>query len=96
MLFYVVSPTLHSIVILTDKLIPDPDSIPDIFISEDDSVDECHDSGSINVKFWLAYIPDPDSIPDIFISKDDSLDECHESGSINVKFWLVYNCYTYR
>ena len=49
------SSDLHTIVILTDKLIPDPDSIPDIFISEDDSVDECHDSGSINVKFWLAY-----------------------------------------
>ena len=45
------SSDLSTIVILTDKLIPDPDSIPDIFISEDDSVDECHNSGSINVKF---------------------------------------------
>ena len=49
------SSDLSTIVILTDKLIPDPDSIPDIFISEDDSVDECHNSGSINVKFWLEY-----------------------------------------
>ena len=45
------SSDLRTIVILTDKLIPDPDSIPDIFIIEDDSVDECHDSGSVNVKF---------------------------------------------
>ena len=47
----VVSSGLRSIVILTDKLIPDPDSIPDIFVSEDDSVDECHYSGSICGEF---------------------------------------------
>ena len=47
----VVNSDLRCIVILTDKFIPDPDSIPDIFISEDDSVDECHDSGSICSKF---------------------------------------------
>ena len=45
------SSDLSTIVILTDKLIPDPDSITDIFISKDDSLDECHDSGSMNVKF---------------------------------------------
>ena len=34
---------LRSIVTLTDKFIPDSDSVADIFISKDDSVDECHD-----------------------------------------------------
>ena len=48
---YVVSSNFCSIVILTDKLIPDPDSTLDIFISKDDSVDECHDVGSICGKF---------------------------------------------
>ena len=48
---YLVSSDCPSIVILTDKLIPDPDSISDIFISEDDSVNECHDSGSICGEF---------------------------------------------
>ena len=45
------SSDLRTIVILTDKLISDPDSIPDIFISEDDGVDECHDGCSICCKF---------------------------------------------
>ena len=44
---YVVNSDLHCILILTDKLIPDPDYISDIFISEDNSVDECHDGFSI-------------------------------------------------
>ena len=48
---YVVNSDLSSIVILTDKFFPDSDSIPDIFVSEDDSVDECHDGGSICDKF---------------------------------------------
>ena len=46
-----VSSDLRDNVILTDKLIPDPDSISDIFVSEDDSVHECHDGGSICGKF---------------------------------------------
>ena len=50
-ILYVVSANLRTIVLLTDKLIPDPDSIPDIFVSEDDSIDECHDSGSICGEF---------------------------------------------
>ena len=41
-----VSSGLGSIVILTDKFIPDTDYISDIFISEDNSVDECHDGCS--------------------------------------------------
>ena len=41
-ILYVVSYDLRSIVTLTDKFIPDPDSISHIFISEDDSVHEWH------------------------------------------------------
>ena len=48
---YVVSSNLRCIVIFTDKFIPDPDSISDIFISKDDSVDECHDGCSICGEF---------------------------------------------
>ena len=47
MVLYVVSSNLRSIVILTDKFIPGSDSISDIFISLDVSVDECHDGCSI-------------------------------------------------
>ena len=46
-LLYVVSSNLRCNIILTDKLIPDPDSIPDIFISKDDSIDECNGGYSI-------------------------------------------------
>ena len=48
-----VNSDLRCIDILTDKFTPDPDSILDIFISEDDSVDECHKGGSICGKFWF-------------------------------------------
>ena len=51
---YVVSSDLRGIVILTEKLIPDSDSVADIFISEDDSINEFHDGGSICGKFRLA------------------------------------------
>ena len=84
---YVVCSHLRSIVILTNTLIPVSDSIPDIFICEDDSVDECHDGCSMVssdlrsiVILTDKLIPGPHSVSDIFISEDDSVDKCHDGG----------------
>ena len=53
-ILYVVSSNLRSISVLTDKFFHDPDSIVDIFITKDESVDGCHDGYSLLCEISLA------------------------------------------
>ena len=64
---------MRCIVILTDKLIPDPDSISYIFVSKDDSVDVVlyvvNSDLRDNVILTDKFIPDPDSIQIFLLAK---------------------------